>query len=716
MTLFKTRLVPFLALLILGMSCEAQTLITGTVSNKKGEALPGANVYINNTYDGVSTDIDGKFSFETSTTAEQELMISFLGYLPWSKKIQCKEEAMLLQVVLKENLQEMETVVITAGAFEASDKKQAVVLKPLDIVTTAGATADISGALNTLPGTQKVGEEGQLFVRGGDAHETKTFIDGMYVPNPYSSKVPDVPVRGRFSPFLFKGTFFSTGGYSAEYGQALSSALILETSDLAPTSATNIALMAVGASIGHTQRWEKASLGISADYTNLKPLFTLTNQQTNWVDYPNGAAGAMAYRLQTSKTGMLKVMGNYSYTELAFLDDNIDFPETQDAFGLGNHNAYSNATYKELLKNDISIFAGVSYGFNEDKLSLNDLEIQTKEKNTQARITLSKYLSNGFKLKAGAEWNYTDLVGAKSAGTNLFPFTYNRHAAAAFVESDIHIGTRFLARLGGRFEYDTRLEKINAAPRVSLAYKTGEYSQVSAAAGQFYQTPKSEYLSIKPNWLYERADHFMLNYQRTKNERTFRAEGYYKNYEQLISFNTDNYLPESYHNKGYGYASGLDVFFRDRKSIKNADFWISYSYLNTQRKYLDYSEKATPTFASTHNLSLVYKHYISKLKTQIGATYSLSSGRPYKNPNLIGWNESRTKAYQDLSLNASYITQIYGHQTIVFASVNNALGFNNEFGYRYKSFANAQGIFEGQAIRPTEKRFYFIGVFVGINH
>ncbi|MEJ7665878.1 MAG: hypothetical protein WKG07_43365 [Hymenobacter sp.] len=56
---------------------------------------------------------------------------------------------------------------ITGGAFEASDERRAAVLKPLDMLTTAGANADIAAALNTLPGTTRVGEEGKLFVRGG---------------------------------------------------------------------------------------------------------------------------------------------------------------------------------------------------------------------------------------------------------------------------------------------------------------------------------------------------------------------------------------------------------------------------------------------------------------------------------------------------------------------------------------------------------------------
>src|SRR5215210_4909238 len=152
---------------------------------------------------------------------------------------------------MKEEFDEMKAVVITAGSFEASDRKRAAaILTSLDVVTTASANGDITGALRTLPGAQQVGENEGLFVRGGTAAETKTFIDGTLVNNFFYSSVPDVAQRGRFSPFIFKGTVFSAGGYSALYGQALSSALILESIDLPDKSSGNVAVSPIGGSIG----------------------------------------------------------------------------------------------------------------------------------------------------------------------------------------------------------------------------------------------------------------------------------------------------------------------------------------------------------------------------------------------------------------------------------------------------------------------------------
>src|SRR3990170_1213898 len=175
---------------------------------------------------------DGSFSFPTTDTGITKLLVTISGYRPFEEKIIIRTTPLIFNVTLKESITELQAVILTAGSFEASDKKRGSVLKSIDIVTTAGQQADIVAALKTLPGAQQVGETEGLFVRGGTGAETKVFIDGMMVSNPFYSSVPDIAQRGRFSPLLFKGTVFSSGGYSAQYGQGLSSALILESIDL----------------------------------------------------------------------------------------------------------------------------------------------------------------------------------------------------------------------------------------------------------------------------------------------------------------------------------------------------------------------------------------------------------------------------------------------------------------------------------------------------
>ncbi len=169
----------FISLLLFSASnFLAQTIISGQVQDKSGEPIVGANVFLANTFDGTSTDIDGHFRFETSETGSGALQVSYISYQTLAKAVELGQDSIFVEITLQSAPSALKEVVITAGAFEAGDEKTTEVLNSIDIATTAGATADITGVMNTLPGTQRVGETGQLFVRGGAASETRTLWMG----------------------------------------------------------------------------------------------------------------------------------------------------------------------------------------------------------------------------------------------------------------------------------------------------------------------------------------------------------------------------------------------------------------------------------------------------------------------------------------------------------------------------------------------------------
>ena len=207
-----------------------QTEIKGQIIDEKGMPFSGANVFVIGTYDGTTSDEKGNFSFTTTASGNQKLQISFLSYetIIYDFVVETFQSKVF---TIKESLNTLNAVEVTAGTFKAGDNSKATALKAMDIVTTAGSAGNIISALETLPGTQTVGENGRLFVRGGEADETQTYVDGIRVGQPYGASANNVPTRGRFSPFLFSGITFSTGGYSAEFGDALSSVLLLNTID-----------------------------------------------------------------------------------------------------------------------------------------------------------------------------------------------------------------------------------------------------------------------------------------------------------------------------------------------------------------------------------------------------------------------------------------------------------------------------------------------------
>ena len=155
-----------IAVFLVSFCLTAQTVINGTVTNQSGTIIDGANVYLEGTYDGSTTNEKGEFSFTTSEGGSQTLIVSYLSYETFTM-IGDVSSMKDLKIKLKEDVNALDAVVLSAGTFQAGDNSKVNALKPLDVVTTASALGDFVGALQTLPGTATVAENGRLFVRGG---------------------------------------------------------------------------------------------------------------------------------------------------------------------------------------------------------------------------------------------------------------------------------------------------------------------------------------------------------------------------------------------------------------------------------------------------------------------------------------------------------------------------------------------------------------------
>ncbi len=686
----------------------AQTTISGTITDKKGNPILGANVYLDGTYDGSSSNEKGIFSFKTSEKGSQTLIVSFISFENFTKTA---DVSLLkdLKIKLREDVNTLDAVTINAGTFEAGDNAKVTALKPLDVVTTASALGDFVGALQTLPGTSTVDEDGRLFVRGGDAEETQIFVDGIRVFTPYAPSARNIPTRGRFSPFLFKGITFSTGGYSAEYGQALSSVLLLNTTDEALEEKTDLSFMTVGLGVGNTQVFGKNSLSVNASYINLAPYQSAFPDRNTWDKPVQALSGEAVYRFKFKNESLLKVYGAFSYTDFDMIQEDINYTDGF-RFGLTNRNLYFNTSYKNSFGDGWKIATGLSFTNDHSNIKILNDKVIDDENSAHFKVAMKKRFSNRFKLNFGAEYFITDFKEDYNGATNgNFNYGFDNNILGTYAEADIFFSKKLASKVGVRGEYSELLKEFTISPRASLAYKLGKNSQFSLAYGRFYQTPKNDYLKFNTNFSAENTSHFIANYQIVKNKQIFRVEGYYKKYQDLVKYDTQLALPTSnYSNLGKGFAKGIDVFWRDNKNIKNTDYWISYSYLDTERDYKNYPTTATPNFASTHNLSVVAKHWIADWKSQVGFSYNFASGRNYTNPNKSGFLNDKTKNYNSVSLNWAYLIS---QQKILYFSVNNVLGTQNVFGYNYKNTPNINGTFDRQAIIPNADRFFFVGFF-----
>ena len=685
----------------------AQTTISGKVVDKSDKPIVGVNVFIEGTYDGALTDDKGEFTFTTSEKGTQTLKFTKVGLDDRLEIIEIENYRYRIFNLMK-NKTNIEAVTITAGTIKAGDNSKVSTLKALDIVTTAGSMGDIVSALETMPGVQSVGESGRLFVRGGEAGETQTYVDGIRVAQPYGVSPANVPTRTRFSPFLFKGITFSTGGYSAEYGDALSSVLLLNTIDDPAQNQTDVSIMTVGVGLGKSKKWEHSSLTFNTSYINLKPYYFLVPQSLDWNKAPQTFGGELVFRTKI-KNGLFKWYAALDHSSMDINQKDINYSEKVN-FKQNNTNFYSNSSFKGKLTDNLQLQTGLSYGYSINKIGINADNLNNDENALHYKLKLRQSFGSVFKLNAGGEYFYIKFNEKFTEFTqNPFAYGYENNTIAFFSEAELYFSNKLAFNIGLRSSKSTVMEDFTLEPRLSMAYKLGENSQISAAYGNFNQTPNQDYLKFTTKLDYEKTNHYIFNYLYNKNGKMLRLEGYFKDYNNLIKFDTNtSFYNSSFTNNGFGYTKGIDVFWRDNKSVRYLDYWISYSYIDTKRDFKNYTSQVTPSFVANHNFSIVTKYWINKLKSQLSTTYSFNSGRPYNNPNQTEFMNEKTKSYNNFSLSWSYLLS---QQKILFFSVSNVLGANNIFGYQYANSPDSNGVFQRQAITQPADRFFFVGFF-----
>lgn len=684
----------YLLILFISHSLSAQTTITGKVTDTKGLALGGVNIYLENSYIGTTSNADGSFILK-GLPDTGILVFSMMGFETLKHQISSSSFEGEIQVKLKEAFNKLKAVTVSAGSIEVSDKKQAVVLKPLDIVTTSGALGDVIGALNTLPGAAGNANDGRLFVRGGSADETAIFIDGLQLGNAYGSSLSGIPTRGRFSPQLFKGSFFSTGAYSAEYGQALSSVLSLNSLDFPLRDQTDFSLMSVGGALSHTKVWEKNSVTANLSYTDLQPYMGLVPQNVSFERAPQGLSGEVLMRQKVGKGGLLKAFYAYQFSNLEIFRKEPDFPKGQQTT-LRNAFHHGNLNYRQAFGKKHLVDGGLSYSYNSDDIKQDSNAIGLQSGLIHTKLRHQYFANPKFSLKSGAEFFI------RKYGRNLNQWQQEKESSlgATYTEANYYFNSDLVVKGGLRFT-QTEISSY-LSPRVSVAYRVKQNAQVSLAFGHYIQSQNPAREIEAGDMRASKAQHVVLNYQYSKGGRTLRFELYQKSYQELIRSNP------SLNTGGDGFARGFDLFYRSRSGIKNLDYWITYSFIDSKRHWRGFQSQVQPSFAPRHNASIVGKYWVQRLNSQLGATYSINDGFSYHNPNLSGEMQSKTKLFNTLNFSWSYLPR---PNLIIHLEVTNVLGSENIFGYQYSSNPNENGVYQEMAIPQSAPRFIFLGIF-----
>ena len=216
-----------LPLLFLSLGYSQNGIISGFVSDSSsGEALIGANVIIQQTGQGMATDINGYYIIQNIIPGNYTLMISYVGFAINRQKINITTgQSIKKDIELVENLVELNQIDVTAEKLQRRNNIQPskINLSPRMMkAAPALAEPDLFRTIQALPGVLTTSEYSTgLVIRGGNTDQNLIMLDGITVYNPSH-------LGGVFSNFIVDGVKEAElikGAYNAEYGGRLSAVL-----------------------------------------------------------------------------------------------------------------------------------------------------------------------------------------------------------------------------------------------------------------------------------------------------------------------------------------------------------------------------------------------------------------------------------------------------------------------------------------------------------
>ena len=709
--------------------------VSGTVVDEQGRPLPLVNVQVLDSFDGNVSDTNGRFAFAVRKLGTAILRASLLGYESAEQAAQLSaNDTTRMNFVLRETLINFRETVVTASAYTTGDEGKGVTLRGLEVVTTPGAAADVFLAIKTFPGVAMVDEGSGLFVRGGDVSETVTLLDQATVVHPYKYESPTGGVFGTISPFLVSGTFFSSGGFSARYGNALSGVLAMDSQNLPENSSYTFNVGLAAASAGAQLNLIPNKLGVrfSGNRSSTDLMFRLNGQRDEFTITPHGIDGNLSVIYQYSPSGRIKF---FNYAETNRIGVHVAEPSFAGVYHGEETNQLHNLQWSETWRNWL-LKTSLSLNRYDTKRSLGNLNLQPRDDTFKWRVDAEREIGAHARFAWGYEIERVtnrffgtvpqhDNVLDPDADVYHLAEKFSAQRTGAYVDWETQLARRWIAGVSVRADHHDLARETVVDPRFSLRYDFNKYTNARFAAGVYQQFPLPYLFNQtngNPNLQAQRSRHFIVGIDHQRGNTQLRLEGYYKPYAHLVL--RDHGL--NYTNRGEGSARGFDLFAKHGAFLQTRfNGWLAYSFLRARRlqarevgEGFAY-EHAPSAFDITHNLTLVGKVRLIQFFSG-GLTYRYATGRPITpiagaiRNEQFGFYEpiegplysERLPSFQrlDASLNY-YLPYGKGHMAVFYLAVSNVLNRANVLSYEYSAD------YSTRTPRKTNyQRFIYFGV------
>lgn len=293
-------------LLLLGQ--KKDNFIYGKITDDNAKVLELVNIAVLGTSYGVTSDSRGQYTLNLPSDTLLNVVFSFVGYQQESVKVKLKPgEQRKIDVTLNSSSTTLSDVVVSDRQINSATITR-IDAREISLVPSSGA-GGVEDIVKTLPGVSSTNElSSQYNVRGGNFDENLIYINGIEVYKPFLVGSGQQEGMSIINPRLVSNIDFSAGGFSAEYGDKLSSALDI-TYKKSMLPAASLSLSFLGAEVhaeGATLK-NKLSYLVGARYKNNK--YILGNMETKGVYQPNftDVQGLLSYnitpRLEVSAFG-----------------------------------------------------------------------------------------------------------------------------------------------------------------------------------------------------------------------------------------------------------------------------------------------------------------------------------------------------------------------------------------------------------------------------
>ncbi|WP_434479195.1 TonB-dependent receptor [Gemmatimonas sp.] len=676
------------------------SLLRGQVQLANGSAPPPTTVSLLDTQEQTTTDSLGRFALRTMHRGVATLVARRVGFIPATVDIEipCDTALRLTLVPMPPSLTAM--TVVAAGEYTLGSGRTAS-LTPLEVAQTPGAAANVAKALQTLPGPQNVDEGSGLFVRGGDVTETRVLLDDAWLLSPARFDNPIGHVTATVNPFLLDRTVFSAGGSGAQYGNALSGMVRMETAGR-PLTSTGNATASIGSAGLAAALAPHRRLGIraNANIRALAPLIAVFGEAQPYAPPPEGGDVSGTLEWQSGKAGRIRLF--------ALRDDS--------RFGVGNAGVPTGTVYTATTGQNMLVLSWRDSAstwrpaFTVARSSVNRAEsIETLRLGTQLGVihavaAIAWQPDGRLHLRIGGDLErlnaqYTGALRDSSdtersvTDRALFDARTRSDRVGAFAEATFqsYAGLRIIS--GVRTDRATITATRTLDPRLSVMWQRGSVG-VTGALGVLHQVAEPTF--YRPSEARSRFDPMrvresILGVQWGRDSAVLRLEFYDKAYSNLWQFTRLNGVAGN----ARGHARGADLFLRTRLNATTRSR-VAWSIVRSRRDDPDTGVDAPAIGDVRHSVSWITDRVYGRLTVSTALRYA--TGRPFTD--IIGAqrvadvalpvygapNSARLPAYWRSDISASWYRPIGGGRAMVlWGDLSNLFNRGNVMRYRWNA-------------------------------